>query len=171
MAKMKKFFKYLIWLILLYLLVNGLTYVATKDDYKDIINYEILTVSPKIEIVECKAGRTDGYVKGKITNDTKEHILQKYIKIDLYDEKNIYLGSEYKEIQCFNVNETMKFDINFRYNNVKKIKISLVDNEKIKETEEDSNNLFSYVKPIFTKEGIKMSILISIPMLIWYILP
>ena len=35
MAKMKKFLKYLIWLVLLYLIVNGLTYLATKDDYKN----------------------------------------------------------------------------------------------------------------------------------------
>ena len=39
MAKMKKFFKYLIWLISLYLLVNGLTYVATKDNYKELNNF------------------------------------------------------------------------------------------------------------------------------------
>ena len=48
MAKMKKFFKYLIWFILLYLLVNGLTYVATKDNYKELNNFTIATESPKI---------------------------------------------------------------------------------------------------------------------------
>ena len=74
MAKMKKFFKYLIWLILLYILVNGLTYVATKDDYKDLNNFVIVTDLPQIEVTESKAAYTHGYIKGQVTNNTGKHI-------------------------------------------------------------------------------------------------
>ena len=83
MAKMKKFFKYLIWLILLYLLVNGLTYLATKDDYRDLTNFNIATESPKIEVTESKSAYTHGYIKGQVTNDTGKHIPKTYLQIAL----------------------------------------------------------------------------------------
>ena len=127
MAKMKKFFKYLIWLILLYLLVNGLTYVATKDDYKDLNNFVIVTDSPQIEVTESKAAYTHGYIKGQVTNNTGKHIQKTYLQIDFYDKDNIWLGKEVKELASFNLNETIKFDINYTYTDVTKIRLSVTD--------------------------------------------
>lgn len=125
MAKMKKFFKYLIWLILLYLLVNGLTYVATKDNYKDLNNFVIATESPKIEVTECKSAYTHGYVKGQVTNDTGNHIQKTYLQLDFYDKDSIWLGKETKELESFNVNETIKFDINYTYTDVNEIRLTI----------------------------------------------
>lgn len=164
MTRMKKFFLYFILFIALYLFVNLLTYVCMNDSYKDITNYEILFTSPQVEILECKATRTDGYIKGKITNDTGEHIPQKYIEIDLYNEKNVYLGTEYKEIKYFNIDETINFEINFRYNNVSKIKISFVD-EAVK-IETKAYNIFDV-----DDETLKIAIPIGVLLGIYAILP
>lgn len=127
MARMKKFFLYFIMFIGLYLIIDLLTFVCMKDNYKDITNYEIKTNSPKIEITESKAAYSHGYIKGNIINDTGNHIPEKYLQIDLYNSKGIYLGTESKEIKYFNVQEEIKFDISYQYTNVAKIKISLVD--------------------------------------------
>lgn len=127
MAKMKKFFKYLIWLILLYLLVNGLTYIATKDNYKDLTNFIITTESPRIEVTESKAAYTHGYIKGQVTNDTGKHIQKTYLQLDFYDRDGIWLGKELKELESFNVNETIKFDINYTYTDVDKIRLNVSD--------------------------------------------
>lgn len=125
MAKMKKFLKYLIWLVLLYLIVNGLTYLATKDDYKELTNYTISTDSPKIEVTESMATYTHGYIKGQVTNNTGEHIQKTYLQLDFYDKEGIYLGKEYKALEYFNSNETIKFDVDYTYTNVSKIKIGI----------------------------------------------
>lgn len=125
MAKMKKFLKYLIWLVLLYLIVNGLTYLATKDDYKELTNYTISTDSPKIEVTESMATYTHGYIKGQVTNNTGEHIQKTYLQLDFYDKDGIYLGKEYKALEYFNSNETIKFDVDYTYTNVSKIKIGI----------------------------------------------
>lgn len=125
MAKMKKFLKYLIWLVLLYLIVNGLTYLATKDDYKELTNYTISTDSPKIEVTESMVAYTHGYIKGQVTNNTGEHIQKTYLQLDFYDKDGIYLGKEYKPLEYFNSNETIKFDVDYTYTNVSKIKIGI----------------------------------------------
>ena len=127
MAKMKKFFKYLIWLILLYLLVNGLTYLATKDDYRDLTNFNIATESPKIEVTESKSAYTHGYIKGQVTNDTGKHITKTYLQIDFYNKDGVWLGKETKELESFNLNETIKFDISYTYTDVNKIRLSISD--------------------------------------------
>lgn len=127
MAKMKKFFKYLIWLILLYLLVNGLTYLATKDDYRDLTNFNIVTESPKIEVTESKSAYTHGYIKGQVTNDTGKHIPKTYLQIDFYNKDGVWLGKETKELESFNLNETIKFDISYTYTDVNKIRLSISD--------------------------------------------
>ena len=127
MAKMKKFFKYLIWLILLYLLVNGLTYVATKDNYKELNNFTIATESPKIEVTESKSTYTHGYIKGQVTNDTGKHIPKTYLQLDFYDKDGTWLGKETKEWESFNLHGTIKFDINYAYTNVNRIRLSVTD--------------------------------------------
>lgn len=127
MAKMKKFLKYLIWLVLLYLIVNGLTYLATKDDYKELTNYTISTDSPKIEVTESMAAYTHGYIKGQVTNNTGKHIPKTYLQIDFYNKDGVWLGKETKELESFNLNETIKFDISYTYTDVNKIRLSISD--------------------------------------------
>lgn len=61
----------------------------------------------------------------------------KYLQINLYDKNDVYLGSEYKELKYFNINETIKFDINYRYNNVDKITLKITD-----EISKNENNYF-----------------------------
>ncbi len=168
MAKMKKFLKYLIWLVLLYLIVNGLTYLATKDDYKELTNYTISTDSPKIEVTESMTAYTHGYIKGQVTNNTGEHIQKTYLKLDFYDKDGIYIGKEMKALEYFNSNETIKFDISYTYTNVGKIKLSISNEEN---TKKEDNKIDETVKPIITEETVKLAVPIAAVMLIWYILP
>lgn len=137
MGTLKKFRIYLILFVAFFLFTGFLTYVAMKDNYKDLNNYEIKTDSPKIEVTESRATRTHGYIKGSVTNNTGEFMPLKYLQINLYDENDVYLGSEYKELKYFNINETIKFDISYRYNSVNKITLKITD-----EIAKNENNYF-----------------------------
>lgn len=135
MERMKKFFIYFILFVGLYLFVNLMTNLGMRENYKSITNHEILVKSPKVTVVESKATYSYGYIKGNISNDTGEHITEKYLQFDFYDKDGIYVGTETKEIKYFNVDETINFDLNYEYTNVNKIKISFVNEVKKPPTE------------------------------------
>ena len=161
MATLKKFWIYFIMFIAFFALTTFLTNGLMKDNYKNITNYEIKCESPKIVVSECKAARSNGYIKGNVTNDTGEHIPIKYLQIDLYDENDVYLGSEFKELKYFNVNETISFDINYKYNNINKLVIGVTDKTiQNEEKEEQKDYTIGDVKiePIITEDTIKIAV-------------
>ena len=51
---MKKIFRYILLLIVAYLVVEIFVYFITKLYYRDMNNYQILVESPKIEITESQ---------------------------------------------------------------------------------------------------------------------
>ncbi len=126
---MKKIFRYVILLIVAYIVVETLVYFLTKTYYKDLNNYDILVKSPVIEITESKVSKTKGYIQGNITNDTGELIRNLRVKFDFYNEQGKYVGSENKTIDVFNISERLNFDIKYEYKDVSEIKISIVREE------------------------------------------
>lgn len=153
MAKIKKFFLYFLMFIAVYIFVTILTNFSMKENFKDIQNIQVGVSSPKILIEESKATNTHGYIKGNITNDTGEHIKDKFLQFDFYNKNGLYVGTKSQEIKYFNVNEKVNFDITYNYENVNSIKISFVDEVIKKEissvkffelTEEEKNLAISF---------------------------
>ena len=127
MGTIKKFWMYFWMFIGFFLFITLSTNFLMRDNYKNIRNYEIKAESPVIEVTECKAAYSNGYIKGTVTNNTKELIPLKYLQINLYDKDGVYLGSEYKELKIFNVDETISFDINYNYIDVEKVTLAFTD--------------------------------------------
>lgn len=127
METIKKFRVYFFIFIGFFALATILTNFLMRDDYKNITNYEIKVESPQVVITECKAAYSNGYIKGSVTNNTQELIPLKYLQINLYDENNVYLGSEYKELKNFYPKETINFDMSYDYLNINRVIIDFVD--------------------------------------------
>ena len=123
---MKKIFRYIVLLIVVYLVVEIFVYFLTKTYYKDMNNYDILVEKPVINITESKVAKNKGYIQGNATNNTGAIITNLTIKFDFYNENGKYLGSEYHEIRPFNVEEKSRFDIQYQYDEVAEIKISVI---------------------------------------------
>lgn len=123
---MKKILRYVVMLIVIYLVVQIFVYFLTKAYYIDLQNYEILVKEPKIEITDSKVSKNKGYISGKTTNNTGTLIKELKIKFDFYNENGNFLGSEYKEIDYFNVNEVVNFDVKYYYQNVNEFKVSII---------------------------------------------
>lgn len=126
MKTMKKFLKYLILFVLLFLWVTGLMYLGTMNKNKEeekTIECTAQTTSPVIEITECK----DGILKGTIKNDTSILINVIYVKAEFYDEDNNLLATKYSEIKYFNVGEKSKFEIEFSNKDVANVKVTSVE--------------------------------------------
>lgn len=124
---MKKILRYVVMLIVIYLVVQIFVYFLTKAYYVDLQNYEILVKEPKIEITDSKVSKNKGYISGKATNNTGTLIKELKIKFDFYNEEGNFLGSEYKEIDYFNVNEIVDFDVKYYYQNVNEFKVSIIN--------------------------------------------
>ena len=122
MKTMKKFWKYFINFIVLFLLVSGLMYLGTMNNgtKNEIIECVIQTESPVIEITEC----TNKKITGTVTNDTKVLINVVYVKASFYDENGKLLGTKSSEIKYFNVGEKAKFEIENSYKNVASVKVT-----------------------------------------------
>lgn len=123
---MKKIFRYIVLLIVVYLVVEIFVYFLTKPYYKDMNNYEILVTNPTIEITESKVARNKGYIRGTATNNTGAMIESLKLRFDFYNEIGEYIGSEYHGIEPFNASEKSRFDIKYEYKNVSEIKISVI---------------------------------------------
>ena len=155
MKTIKKFWLYFILFVLLYLFVTFLTNFEMRDVYKD-INFSIKTDNPQITVTEAKANRSIGYIIGNITNNTNEHIKECYLKVDLYNGNNSYLGTEYKKIEYFNVTETINFEIEYKYSNVKFASLSIVSEMAENKDTKILNNLYEKDFSLLNQKGVKL---------------
>lgn len=130
MSTMKKFLKYLLLFIAVYIIVTLLTNLSTIDIARKFTNYEILSDTLKINVNECKTSRTKGTISGTVTNDTDNLISKIYLKVDGYNEKGNYLGSEYKEFVYVYPNDKYEFELSLNWNKIQKLELSIVD-EKV----------------------------------------
>ena len=88
-----------------------------------------MEVINNIDILEAKATYVNGYIDGKIKNNTQEEITNKYVKIDIYSERNVCLGTKYVEIEKLSANETMDFYMGYKLKDSDRYEISIVDNK------------------------------------------
>ena len=142
MGTIKKFFNYFLLFIALFVFVEIFRELALKKAEKEkyMIDYNVNVNSPKIIVSSSKASDTEVSIKGCIINETGEHIKDKVLQFDFYDNNNTYLGTELKQINYFNVNEKIKFDISRNYKNVDRIDILYLD-EAIKHEEENTDEI------------------------------
>lgn len=136
MDRLKTFAKYAVIILIFYIFSDILIFIGINGTYKTIKNYEILSQSPKVDVSESKATYINGYVNGNITNNTENLIDKTYIKIDFYSERNVNLGTKYIEIQNLKQNNTRDFRIAFKFTDVARYEISVVD-EPVNATDEE----------------------------------
>lgn len=163
MGTLKKFMIYLLLFLAFFGFTEFMVYAAMKDNYIDIKECEIKSEAPQIIVTEAKAARGHGYVKGNVINNTDVTLPLKYLKINFYDKDDIYLGSEYKELKYFIQKEKINFDIEYKYQNVTKIKLYIVD--EIPQT--NRHNYFENIED----EQLKIALPIAGALMLYTILP
>ena len=135
MDTMKKFAKYIIWIILFWIFSDILIFIGLNA------NYEKLTVSKnsnlplQVEIDQAEATLVNGRIRGKIKNDGEEDLNGKYMKVDLYSPNDTLLGTKYMEINDLAKDGTEEFELFFKAQDVDHFDISFVD--KMEERAED----------------------------------
>lgn len=146
MDRMKTLFKYVLALVLVYVISNILIWGLLKVSYKEIKEYIIDVPIAKIIVEEAKASGRNGYIKGEINNITDQVIQNKYIKIDLYSKRDVHLGTRYIKIENMLAYEIYKFEVNFDVGNVQKINMTVT--EQMEQEEFNITNLIINSIPI-----------------------
>ena len=151
MDQMKKFAKYVIWIVLLYFLTKILIFIGLNADYKPIQNNDNLP--SEITILRAEATGANGRIYGEIINSQNEDVNRKYIKINIYDEDYELRGTKYIEIYGVGKNYPTRFELHFKANKIEYYDISIVD-----EKDEDIAKLF---EDIFISDDLKKDVLIG----------
>lgn len=147
MSRMKTFFIYLLLFVGLYVVSNLLIDAYIKTSYYKIETYDIDVKEANITIMTAKASKDDGHIEGKIVNNTNEKITNRYMKVELFSNNNINLGTEYAQIDELNPGDLKNFKINFTCDNVTSFKITFINKEqKNEEKPENSNESLNIIK-------------------------
>ena len=87
MSRMKTFLKYVIWLVLFFIISEFLIAVGLNASYRDIERRDDLS---QVQISQAQATLVNGRVKGTITNT--QELGGTYVRFDFYSERDNVVG-------------------------------------------------------------------------------
>lgn len=145
MAKLKKYLRYIILIAAFWIFSDILIYLSINTTYAS-VDTRVYSISPEVIVGESKATYVNGYVKGSIKNNTDSIINNKYLKIDLYSERDVNLGTKYVKIENLEPARYKEFEMWYKFTDVDYANISVVDNvENATEEEFLSQETTSYL--------------------------
>lgn len=126
MARFKQIMMFVVLIIVFAIFSDYIIKVGLRNTYKT-ISGEIKTATPQITVEEVKTTDVNGYLKGKIKNNSEDNIEKTYIKLDLFSKRDVNLGTEYYEINDLKSGEEKDFEIKYKYSNVNHYEITCAD--------------------------------------------
>lgn len=129
---MKTFLKYALWVIGFFILSEFLINVGLNSTYKDI---ERRDANSQVSIYQAQATLVNGRIKGIVTNSEPEQLNGKYICIDFYSKRDVFLGKKYIQVENLGENESKPFEAYFKLKDVASYEVSIVDNKEEGEIE------------------------------------
>lgn len=127
MDRMKTFLKFAIWIIVFYIFSNLLIYLNLETSYQNIGRKDNLS---QITIYQAQATKINGRIKGTIYNNKGNKITNKYLRIDLYSERDSYLGSKYINVSTIREEETRNIEIYFKVQDVDYYEMKFADEKQ-----------------------------------------
>lgn len=124
MDRVKTLFMYASWVILFFIFSNFLINVGLNATYKPIERRDNVS---QVNIYQAEATLVDGRIRGLITNSETEDLSGKYLEVDFYSERDVYLGRKIISINQLQANETQNFEILFKLEDVEYYSVSIVD--------------------------------------------
>ena len=127
MDRMKTFAKYVIWLVLFYIFSNLMIYLNIESTYQNIGRKDNL---PQVTVYQAQATKVNGRIKGSIYNSEAHKITNKYLRIDLYSERDVFLGSKYIDVSTMRDSETRNFEEYYKVQDVDYYEMKFVDEKE-----------------------------------------
>lgn len=127
MDRMKTLAKYVIWIVLFYIFSNLMIYLNLESTYQNIGRKDNLQ---QVTVYQAQATKVNGRIKGSIYNSEAHKITNKYLRIDLYSERDVFLGSKYIDVSTMRDSETRNFEEYFKVQDVDYYEMKFVDKKE-----------------------------------------
>ena len=127
MDRMKTLLKYVLWIVLFYIFSNIMINLYIESTYQNIGRKDNLS---QITVYQAQATKINGRIKGSIYNSSEQKITNKYLKIDLYSERDIFLGSKYIDLSTMRDDETRGFEVYFKVQDVDYYEMKFTDEKQ-----------------------------------------
>ena len=124
MSNLKKYAKYVLWVVAFYFFTNFLIFVGFNANYKSI---NVKEKPEQISVERAEATKSEGRIYGIIKN--KNNLNGKYIKVSIYNSNNQEVATEYLKIENLKPEEEKKFKALFTANDAKTCELNIVDNK------------------------------------------
>lgn len=122
MSTVKRFGKYLVWIILFWIFSDILIYAGINSTYKDMEKRG--TLPEGIQVIQMQSTKVNGRINLQVNN---KELSGKYLKIDLYSDMGNVLGTQYFEIGNIDDNQVKNIETYFKISDIKSYEISVVE--------------------------------------------
>ena len=132
MDRLKTFLIYVLLIIGFFILSEFLINVGLNSTYKPIERRDEIS---QITIYQAEATLVNGRIRGVVTNSQPDELSNKFIRIDFYSERDVFLGKKYVALEDIQPNETKSFEVFFKLEDVEYYSMSIVDEKEEGEIE------------------------------------
>ena len=122
MSTLKRFLKYIIWLVLFFIFSEFLINVGLASSYKPLERKDSFE---QVVIQDAESTLVNGKIIGTINNPAE--LDGKYLRIDIYSERNMLLGTRYIDLE--KATSSQEFKVFYELEDSTSYEISIV-NEK-----------------------------------------
>lgn len=127
MDRMKTFLKYALLLILFMIFSEILINVGLNSTYKKIERQDNVS---QVNVYQAEATLVNGRIRGLITNSQEQNLSGKFLEIEFYSKRDVFLGKKYIQLEQLEPNGTQSFEALFKLKEVAKYKVDIVDHKK-----------------------------------------
>lgn len=127
MDTMKKFLKYALCILAFFIFSELMININIETTYQNIGRKDNIS---QVSVYQAQATKINGRIKGNIYNKADNRITNIYLRIDLYSERNILLGSKYIDVSNLREDETRNFEIYFKVQDVEYYEVKFTDEKE-----------------------------------------
>ena len=132
MSRLKTFLIYALILVGFIIFSEFLINVSLNSSYHQIGRKDNLD---QVNVYQAEATKVNARIKGTITNNEENPINKKYVRIDIYSERDNIVGTKYIDVSEMKENEEKEIVIYARLNDVSYYEISYTDEKTSQELE------------------------------------
>ena len=127
MDRLKIFLKFVFCIVVFFIFSEIMINLNLESTYQNIGRKDSIS---QVSINQAQATKINGRIKGNIYNKSNNKITNTYLRIDLYSERNILLGSKYIDISNLREDETRNFEIYFKLQDVEYYEVRFTDEKE-----------------------------------------
>ena len=127
MDTLKKLLIFFLIIIGFFIFSNFLIYVGLNSSYRDIQRQDSVE---EVSIYQAEATKVNGRIRGLIQNPNGEDLNGKYVEVDLYSKRDVFLGRKYIQINDLQQGDPQSFELLFKIEDVASYNVSIVDEKQ-----------------------------------------